>query len=322
MPLMGLRLLVALPALDEAATVGGVVGAVPRSIPGIDSVDVLVVDDGSTDATAAEAASAGARVVSHGRNRGLGEAFRTALGIARREGYTVLVTLDADGQFDPSGIPALLEPVVSGSADLATCSRFIQPSSGMPVVKRLGNRLVARTVSSLCGVRIHDATCGFRAYGPAALELLSSFSRFTYTQEALIDLAWKGLTVREVSLPVKPRREHGRSRISGNLWRYAALSLGAMYSASHDHMPWRFYGLPGMAMILAGICMETFVFVRWLIVSAVTPFKGVAIAGFFLMVLGTLLLIVASLADTSSHNRHLLEEVIAEAVRKNRRSHG
>jgi glycosyltransferase involved in cell wall biosynthesis len=319
---MGLKLLVSIPALNEDATVGGVVRGVPRSLPGVDSVDIVVIDDGSTDSTAMEAASAGARVVSHGRNRGLGDAFRTSLGIARREGYDALVTLDADGQFDPSGVPLLVEPLVSGRADLVTCSRFLGQNRSTPFVKRTGNRLVARTVSSLCGVRIHDATCGFRAYGPSALEQLSSFSRFTYTQEALIDLAWKGLNILEVPLPVKPAREHGRSRISGNLWRYAALSLGAMYSAAHDHMPWRFYGLPGFAMVLAGLAMEAFVFGRWLMVSQVTPFKGVAIAGLFLVVLGTLLLIVASLADTSSHNRHLLEEIIAENVRKNRQANG
>jgi glycosyltransferase involved in cell wall biosynthesis len=319
---MGLKLLVSLPAFNEAETVGEVVRAVPRSMPGVDSVDVVVVDDGSTDSTAEKAASAGARVIRHGRNRGLGDAFRTSLGIARKEGFGALVTIDADGQFDPAGIPVLVEPLAAGRADLVTCSRFLAPNRAVPGVKRLGNRLVAKTVSSLCGVKIHDATCGFRAYGPAALEQLSSFSRFTYTQEALIDLAWKGLNILEVSLPVGPKRRHGRSSISGNLWRYAALSLGAMYSAAHDHMPWRFYGLPGFALVLTGLFMESFVFVRWLLVSLVTPFKGVAIAGLFLVVLGMLLLVVASLADTSSHNRHLLEEIVAEDVRKNRRADG
>lgn len=312
------RLLVGIPALDESKTVATVVGRVPRSIPGVNRVDVLVVDDGSHDSTAAEAAAAGARVICHRRNRGLGASFRTSLGAARAGGHTILVTIDADGQFDAADIPSLVEPIVSGRADVVTCSRFLSSGSSFPLVKRLGNRLVASTVSSLCGLRIHDATCGFRAYGPLALEQISSFSRFTYTQEALIDLAWKGLDILEVPLPVRPSREHGKSRISSNLWRYAALSLGAMYSAAHDHMPWRFYGLPGLLLILAGLAMEIFVFVRWLLVSLITPFKGVAIAGLFLVVLGLLLLMVASLADTSSHTRHLLEDLIAADVRKNR----
>jgi glycosyltransferase involved in cell wall biosynthesis len=314
------KLLVSLPALNEESTVGALVRSVPASIPGIDRVDILVVDDGSTDSTAAEAASAGALVASHGRNRGLGEAFRTALRFARRGGYHWLVTMDADGQFDPAGIPALLEPVLRGRAAMATCSRFMDPagSRGIPTVKRLGNLMVAAIVSRLSGVEVRDATCGFRAYGPEALELLSSFSRFTYTQEALIDLAWKGFPIEEVALPVRPTRLHGKSRISSNLWRYATLSIGAMYSSAHDHMPWRFYGLPGLLSVIAGLAGELFVLAHWFISSKVTPFKGVAIAGLFLVVIGILLLIVASLADTSSHSRHLLEEIIAENVRRNR----
>ncbi len=317
------RLLVSIPALNEEPTIGAVVSAVPRSIPGIDEVVVMVVDDGSSDGTGAAAAAAGALVARHSRNRGLGEAFRTALRTARRQGFHYLVTIDGDGQFDPSGIPALLAPVASGAAEMATCSRFVHgaPSAGMPLLKRLGNRVVASVVSRLSGVRVHDATCGFRAYGPSAIERLGSFSRFTYTQEALIDLAWKGFSIAEVPLPVRVSREHGRSRISNNLWRYAALSAGAIYSAAHDHMPWRFYGLPGLLLIIAGVLGEVFVFVHWLTTSAVTPYKGVAIAGLFMVVIGLLLLIVASLADTSSHNRHLLEEIIAEQTRRNRGEH-
>lgn len=315
-----MKVLVALPALDEEATVEAVVRAIPRSIEGVDEVEVLVVDDGSSDATGDRAAGAGARVLRHKRNRGLGEAFRTSLAEARRLGCHVMVTIDADGQFDPAGIPALLEPILEGRADMATCSRFSDGAAqaGIPFVKRFGNRMVAGMVSGLTGVRIRDATCGFRAYGPLALERLSSFSRFTYTQEALIDLAWKGLGICEVSLPVLPSRQHGRSRISGNLWRYALLSAGAMYSAAHDYMPWRFYGIPGLVMVLAGMASEAFVLVRWLLTGLVTPFKGVAIAGLFFVVIGILLVILASLADSSARNRHLVEEVVAEGVRRRR----
>lgn len=317
------RLLVSIPALNEEPTIGAVVSAVPRRIPGIDEVTVMVVDDGSSDGTGAAAAAAGALVSRHSRNRGLGEAFRTALGAARRGGFHYLVTIDGDGQFDPSDIPALLAPVTAGVAEMSTCSRFLDGGSakGMPLVKRLGNRAVAFVVGRLSGVRISDATCGFRAYGPAAIERLGSFSRFTYTQEALIDLAWKGFSIAEVGLPVRASREHGRSRISSNLWRYAALSAGAIYSAAHDHMPWRFYGLPGLLMILAGISGEVFVLLHWLATSAVTPYKSVGIAGLFMVVIGLLLLVVASLADTASHNRHLLEEIIAEQTRRNRAGH-
>jgi hypothetical protein len=127
------------------------------------------------------------------------------------------------------------------------------------------------------------------------------------------------MTIEEIPLPVKARREHGRSRISGNLLRYAVLSAGAMYSAAHDHMPWRFYGVPGIVMILAGLLADASVFARWLATGLISPLKGVAITGLFLVVIGLLLAVMASLADSSSHNRHLLEELTAGSVRSRRR---
>lgn len=316
-----MRVLVAIPAFNEEKTVGAVISGVPRTIPGVSCVDILVVDDGSSDSTAGVAAGAGARVCRHPGNRGLGAVFRTALAEAREGGYDVLATIDGDGQFDPSGVGDLLAPILAGGADMVTCSRFMPGSGGgrIPWVRRTGNRWVASMVNVLTGARVHDATCGFRAYGPSALEQLSSFSRFTYTQETLIDLAWKRMKIAELPLPVRATREHGRSSISGNIARYAALSLGAIYSASHDHMPWRFYGLPGLCMTAAGLATEAVLFVRWLSVGAVSPYKGVAITGLFLVVIGILLMIMASLADSSSHARHLLEEQTAERVRARRR---
>ncbi len=315
-----MRLLVAIPALDEESTIADVVSGVPRSIPGISRVDLLVVDDGSTDATAGRAEAAGAPVVSHGRNRGLGEAFRTALRHARRGGYHVLVTIDADGQFDPAGIPDLVAPITADEADLVTASRFADPSMvpEMPAMKLWGNRRVASLVSRLAGVRVHDATCGFRALGPRALERLSSFSRFTYTQEVIIDLAGKGLRLREVPLRVLGERPVGSSRIAGNLWRYALLSLAAMYSTAHDHRPWRFYGLPGTILLAIGVAADAFVLVRWLVTGAVRPFAGIAVGGLFLITFAALLFLFASLADTASHNRSLLEDAVADRTRRHR----
>ena len=118
------RLVVILPALNEQATVAEVIAAIPRAIPGIDSVHVVVVDDGSTDDTAAVAQQAGAEVVSLGRNRGLGVAFSVGLRTALARGADFIVNIDADGQFDPGDIPALLVPLMDGAADMVTASRF------------------------------------------------------------------------------------------------------------------------------------------------------------------------------------------------------
>lgn len=314
------RLLISIPAFNEAATIADVILSIPRELPGADRVDILVVDDGSSDDTAEIAHDSGACVISHGRNLGLGSAFRTALSHARKHGYHILATLDGDGQFDPTHLNVLLKPVISNNADLVTASRFADPKliPSMPKMKIWGNKRVAKLVSRLSGIEIKDATCGFRVYGPLAIEKLSTFSKFTYTQEVIIDLASKGLRITEVPVKIRGERAVGSSRVAGSLWRYAILSLAAMYSTAHDHKPWHFYGIPALILLGIGFIADLFVFIRWLITGLVTPFAGVAIAGLFFITFGVLLLLVASLADTASHNRHLIEEVNAENIRRNR----
>lgn len=297
--------------MNEEATIGEVIGAIPRELSGI-PVDVMVVDDGSTDATVETAEKAGAVVVSHGRNLGLGQTFRTMLGHARTRGYHCLATIDADGQFDPAHLPLLAGPVLAGKADFCTASRFIDPElvPTMPGLKIWGNRRVARLVSRLSGIQVKDATCGYRFYGPVALEKVACLSRFTYTQEVIIDLAMKGVRIREVPLSIRGERSSGKSRIAGNLWRYALLSIEAMYSVAHGRSPWRFYGGPALALASLGILMDIFVLAHWISTGKITPYAAVGIGGLFLITFGILLLLFASVADIGSSNRKLLEALM------------
>ena len=312
-----MKTLVAIPALNEEVTIKQVIAAIPHELHG-SGVDVLVVDDGSTDSTVAKALEAGAFVVSHGRNMGLGTAFRTMLSYAREKGYHFMVTLDADGQFNPEDIPTLCRPVIDNETDFSTASRFMDPelTPKMPVLKKWGNAKVAKLVSNLANTKIHDATCGFRVYGPKALERVACFSRFTYTQEVLIDIARKGLRIKEIPTKIRGEREFGKSRIASNLWRYAHLSIEAMYSVAHGHSPWRFYGTPAFFLIGAGILLDVFTLSWWLITGAISPFTAFGIGGLFLITFGILLVLFASIADISAANRKMLEEITAMETRR------
>lgn len=315
------KILVAIPALNEEATLAGVIGAIPSAIEGM-PVTVLVVDDGSTDQTAAAAAAAGARVISHGTNMGLGQAFRTMLGFARAGGFHYMATIDADGQFDPAQLPVLAAQVLSDRYDFATASRFADPAltPRMPPLKVWGNRWVARLVSRLSGITVRDATCGYRFYGPGALDRVACLSRFTYTQEVIIDLAMKGMRILEVPLAVRGERASGKSRIAHNLWRYAVLSIEAMYSVAHGHSPFRIYGGPALFLMALGFLMDLFVFIHWVTAGRVTPFASIGIGGLFLITFGILLLLFASVADIGSSNRKLLESLLENETRKKRES--
>jgi glycosyltransferase involved in cell wall biosynthesis len=233
------RLLVIMPALNEAESIGDVIREIPSAIAGIDSVEVLVVDDGSTDDTAAIAQQVGASVASHHANMGLGVAMQTGIDEAVRRRVDYAVNIDSDGQFDPQDIPKLLEPLLEGRADFASASRFKDKAlvPDMPLLKLWGNWGMSKIVSWICRQSFADVSCGFRAYTRDTMLQLVLSGDFTYTQESFIVLAQRNLRIVEVPLKVRGVREKGKSRIASNLFRYAYRTTAIIYSCVRDFTP-------------------------------------------------------------------------------------
>jgi glycosyltransferase involved in cell wall biosynthesis len=205
------RLLAVVPALNEEETVAAVVRAVVADL----EADVLVVDDGSTDRTREVAVGAGATVVSHPFNLGVGAALRTGFRYARAKGYDVMVQVDADGQHDTTDAGKLVGAVVDGGADLAVGSRF---ASGYQVsgLRRLSMRVLSRTVSRRLGVTITDTTSGFRAFSGRAVDNFADEYPSQYlsdTVEALLLAHDAGFVVVEV--PVHMRERMGGQASAG-----------------------------------------------------------------------------------------------------------
>jgi len=218
MPGLPSRPLVVIPAFNEQRTVGDVVSAVKAAC---ESATVLVVDDGSTDATAAVAIRAGALVAPHPVNLGVGVAVRTGFEFATRHGHGAVVQVDADGQHDATQIELLLHGLAT--ADIVVGSRFTEGQKySMSVIRRLTIRMLSRIVSLHCGTRITDATSGFRASGPRAISLFAKHYPSDYlgdTVESLVLAGKVGLSVKEVAVTIHPR-VHGRpsqSVLSGTL---------------------------------------------------------------------------------------------------------
>ncbi|MFW6062533.1 MAG: glycosyltransferase family 2 protein [Planctomycetota bacterium] len=307
------HLIVVLPALNEEATVGEVIDRIPRQIPGIDRVSVLVVDDGSTDATAAVAERAGAMVLRHRCNRGVGVSFRTGLDAALAAGADIIVNMDADGQFDPADIPTLIAPILQGRADMTTCTRFAREDlmPEMPRVKKWGNRMMCRLVNRICWrTAFTDVSCGFRAYSRETALRLTLFGDFTYTQESFIDLLSKGVHIVEVPLRVRGVRAHGSSRVASNLWRYAVRSGSIILRAARDVRPLRFFGLIGLVLLVLGLLCGGIVF-GWLLYSGRTsPIQSLLTGSAVFLILGFLVLILALIADMLSRQRRLIEELL------------
>jgi glycosyltransferase involved in cell wall biosynthesis len=244
-----------MPALNEEASIGAVLARVPRQIPGIGSVEILVVDDGSKDRTVAIAKEHGASVISHGRNLGVGTALQSGLAEAVRRGVDLLVNIDSDGQFAPEDIAKIVVPVAEGRADFVTASRFMDPAlvPEMPWVKKFGNWGMARIISGLIGQRFDDVSCGFRCYGREALLNLVLLGRFTYTQESFLVLSQKGLTMLEMPMKVRGVREHGKSRVASNLFNYAYRTTGIIFGFIRDYSPGVLFNNGAAAFLVAAL---------------------------------------------------------------------
>jgi len=185
-----------IPARDAAATIGDVVRGLRRVLP---SAEVVVVDDGSTDATGDRAREAGAAVVRHDRNRGKGAALESGFGEALRRGADAVIALDADGQHDPAAAPALLEALER--ADLVVGSRE-RDRTGMPWLRRATNDITTWLVSLLARRRIHDSQSGYRAIRASVLRAVRPQSRrFEYESEFLIAAARAGFSIGEAPVP-------------------------------------------------------------------------------------------------------------------------
>jgi len=224
-----------LPVRDERATVAAVVARVPRQVGG-HRVEIVVVDDGSTDGSAALAVAAGADVVAHQGHRGLGAAVRTGLAVAARRGAVAAAFLDADGEYDPGELPRLLAPILDGTAEYVVGSRFAGTIESMRPHRRVGNRVLTLVTSAFAGRRLSDAQSGFRALGSTALRSAQVAHDYNYAQVLTLDLLRQGFRYREVPITYR-RRAHGRSFV--RLGTYLCRVLPAMVAARRGPRPSR-----------------------------------------------------------------------------------
>ncbi len=310
-----MKLIIIIPSYNEAETIGAVIERIPKTLPGLDQVEVVVIDDGSTDRTAEIARSAGATIVSHARNRGVGSAFNTGLDKALEMGADIMVNIDADGQFSPDEIPLLIAPILAQEADFVSGDRFTCQGNhtkrphAMPKAKYWGNLVMARLVSSLSSQKFRDVSCGFRAYSREAMLWLNLTGKFTYTQESFLDFTYKGLEIKSVPVTVTyfPERQ---SKVSGNLFEYMLRTMKIITRAYRDYNPLRFFGWLGFAPFVLGLACGIFMLVHYIINRSFTPYKFVGFTGIYLGSLAIILWIVGLLADMFRRIRSNQEKLL------------
>ncbi len=301
------KIVVVVPAYNEEASIGEMLDGIPSYVD-----EIVVVDDGSTDKTAAIALNNGAQVISHKRNKGLGMALQSGISRALELGADVMVNIDADGQFQPRDMTHLIKPIVEERFDFVTASRFKDKEllPDIPIIKRWGNRLVSRMVSWIIGQKFHDVSCGYRAYSRDVLLKLNLFGYFTYTQETFIDLAFKNTVIGEIPLKIRGTREHGESKMASNLFRYGYNTFKIMFRAFRDYRPLKLFLLAATMTLCLGIGSGGFLLGHYITTGHFSPHKWAGFVSGFFLVLSLLFFIVGIILDMFVRMRRNQEEML------------
>lgn len=304
-----MKLVINLPAFNEAEKVGETIKRIPRQFEGIDEVIVQVIDDGSTDETIKVATEAGADFVfPNGVNRGLGKTFRHAVERALENGADIMVNMDADGQFDPNDIPKIIGPILAKQVDIVSADRFGEEEvKNMPFVKNFLNQVAARIIGWFMNAPIKDLTCGYRAYNRESLLRLNLLGDFTYTQETIIDALGKNLKITWVPVEVTYFADR-KSKMTKSIVKYIKNSTRLILKAVRDVRPMKFFGIPGFTlMAIAFIAFLYFLFFYFQDFK-VSPYRNILFFSVTSFVIGLQFVILAFMADMIKSSRRLSED--------------
>jgi glycosyltransferase involved in cell wall biosynthesis len=304
-----MKLIIQIPAWNEEEHLPKAISALPGEVEGFDEVEVLVVDDGSDDATAEVAEASGARVVRLPTHRGLAVAFTTGVRRCLELGADVIVNTDADNQYDARDIPALTQPILDGSAQMVIGDRQVDSLSHFSTAKRLLQKLGSWVVRRLSGTSVRDATSGFRAISRAAALRMHVFTRFTYTLETILQAGEGGLKV--ISVPIRVNSGVERpSRLFASNTGYVLRSLASMARIVILYNPLRIFLLMGAIPVGLGSCL--LLRFLWFYITGDSPAGHVQslILAVILVVIGALIWLAGIMADLTAVNRRLLEELV------------
>jgi glycosyltransferase involved in cell wall biosynthesis len=302
-----LKLVILIPAYNEEKTIGEVIKNISEKFPSIDTHEVLVVDDGSSDKTAEIAKKNSAIVYSFTQNKGLAKAIAHGFAKAVERKADILVILDADNQYDSKEIPLLLNPIIEGKADIVLGNRQIKKLDHMPLQKKIGNQMSSNMVSRLMGQKINDAQTGFRAFNRNALNKLHIFSGYTYTQETLLQAKFKGLKIVEV--PVTFRKRADESRLISNIFSYAFRTVSLLASTIIFYKSFKFFGILTVILFGIGSGLSVFLLNHFYTTGQITPYYPTTmLAAIFLITaaISSLMTIISSIMNRQST---LLEEI-------------
>ena len=304
-----IKLIIQIPCYNEQETLGLALAELPTQIDGIDIIECLIVNDGSTDNTVQVAHHHGVKhIVDFPHNQGLAKGFMAGMHAALAAGANIIVNTDADNQYNGADISKLVVPILEMKADIVIGSRPISNIAHFSPLKKLLQKLGSWVVRTTSGTDIADAPSGFRAISREAALRLNVFSEYTYTHETIIQAGQKGMTI--ISVPIRVNADLRPSRLAKSMGSYVVRSLVTIFRIFIVYRPLRFFLWLGALPLALGFVLG----VRWLILFAYflepgrTHVPSLILAA-ILSLVGFQLWMFGLLADLVAVNRLLLEDL-------------
>ena len=304
-----MKLIIQIPCLNEAATLPATLADLPAHVPGIDVIEVLVIDDGSRDDTAGVARAHGVQhVVRFRRRKGLAAAFSAGIDASLKAGADIIVNTDADNQYVGDGIARLVEPLLSGEADIVIGDRNIREIRTMSWHKKLLQRLGSWTVRQVSGTEVPDTTSGFRAYTRDAALQMTIVSEFSYTLESIIQAGKKRMAIAHVEIATNPRTRP--SRLFDSMFSYLKRSAATIVRIYAMYEPLKIFTYIGAALFLSGFAISLrFLYYWWYDGGDQGKVQSLILAA-TLMIVGFQVVLIGLMADVISGTRKLLEDLL------------
>ncbi|MEG2252261.1 MAG: glycosyltransferase family 2 protein, partial [Clostridia bacterium] len=302
-----MKLIIQIPCYNEAETLRVALEHLPKRIEGIDRLEVLIINDGSTDATVQVAREWGVNhIVSFKQNKGLARGFMAGIDACLQLGADIIVNTDADDQYCGADIEQLVRPILNEKADMVIGARPIDETEHFSARKKLFQHLGSWVVRVASNTDVPDAPSGFRAYSREAAMRLNVVNEYTYTLETIIQAGWNNTAI--LSVPVRTNPELRPSRLFSSMWRYMKRSSTVIVRSFAMYKPMRFFGMIGSIFFLLGVILGVRFLVFFFSGTGNGHVQSLILCSALLMI-GVQIFISGIQADIISDNRKLLEDV-------------